>query len=418
MVKENTMKQTEIGLLPEDWNVINLEENFTLKARIGWQGLTTAEYLENGEYGLVTGTDFRNGYIDWDNCVFVEKIRFDQDKNIQLKKGDVLVTKDGTIGKIAFIDYLPKPTTLNSGVFVVRPKSTNINSRFFYYVLMSFYFDDFLLKITAGSTITHLYQKDFVNFNLICPPLPEQEAIAEALSDADSWIESLEQLIAKKYLIKQGVMQELLTPKEDWEVKKLGDLTKIFTKQTGFDYSAYIKPSLVRAKTDETIPFIQNKDFKNKWINLNTDYFIPKSIALKFPKILLDEKSLLVSISGSVGNVGVYELPDLAFIGGAVAILKFKNPLLIDWVSVYLQSDAGQSKLLNNVKSGSHQNLILDDIRKIEILFPEFSEQTRIATILSDMDAELEALEAQLGKARKVKLGMMQELLTGRVRLV
>ncbi|RYD78225.1 MAG: restriction endonuclease subunit S [Sphingobacteriales bacterium] len=418
MVKENTMKQTEIGLLPEDWNVINLEKNFTLKARIGWQGLTTAEYLDNGNYGLVTGTDFKGGYIDWDNCVFVEKMRFDQDRNIQLKNGDVLVTKDGTIGKIAYVDFLPKPTTLNSGVFVVRPKSNSISNRFFYYVLMSFYFDDFLLKITAGSTITHLYQKDFVNFNFVCPPLPEQEAIAEALSDADAWIESLEQLIAKKRLIKQGAMQELLTPKEDWEVRKLEDLTKIFTKQTGFDYSAYIKPSLIRIKTDETIPFIQNKDFKNKWINLNTDYFIPKSIALNFPKILLNEKALLVSISGSVGNLGVYDLPDLAFIGGAVAILKFKNPLLIDWVSVYLQSDAGQIKLLNNVKSGSHQNLILDDIRKIEILFPSLTEQTRIATILSDMDAELEDLEGQLGKARKVKQGMMQELLTGRVRLV
>lgn len=218
------MKQTEIGLLPEDWDVINLEKNFTLKARIGWQGLTTAEYLDNGNYGLVTGTDFKGGYIDWDNCVFVEKMRFDQDRNIQLKNGDVLVTKDGTIGKIAYVDFLPKPTTLNSGVFVIRPKSNNINNRFFYYVLMSFYFDDFLLKITAGSTITHLYQKDFVNFNFICPPLPEQEAIAEALSDADAWIESLEQLISKKRLIKLGAMQELLTPKEDWEVKKLGEV--------------------------------------------------------------------------------------------------------------------------------------------------------------------------------------------------
>src|SRR5690606_4713937 len=112
--------------------------------------------------------------------------------------------------------------------------------RFFYYVLMSFYFDDFLSKITAGSTITHLYQKDFIHFNFILPPLPEQEAIAEALSDADAWIESLEQLIAKKRLIKQGAMQELLTPPspssgnadgealEPWEVKKLGEVIDVY----------------------------------------------------------------------------------------------------------------------------------------------------------------------------------------------
>ena len=76
-------KQAEVGVIPMDWDVKNLLDNFTLKARIGWQGLTTEEYLSTGDYGLVTGTDFRDGYIDWDNCVYVEKIRYVQDKNIQ-----------------------------------------------------------------------------------------------------------------------------------------------------------------------------------------------------------------------------------------------------------------------------------------------------------------------------------------------
>ena len=111
-------KQAEVGVIPMYWDVKNLLDNFTLKARIGWQGLTTEEYLSTGDYGLVTGTDFRDGYIDWDNCVYVEKIRYVQDKNIQLKVNDVLVTKDGTIGKVAFVNKLPNPTTLNSGIFV------------------------------------------------------------------------------------------------------------------------------------------------------------------------------------------------------------------------------------------------------------------------------------------------------------
>ena len=261
--------------------------------------------------------------------------------------------------------------------------------------------------------------KDYQPFNIPIPPtIAEQTAIANALSDADALISSLEKLIAKKRNIKQGAMQKLLQPKEGWEVKKLGDLTKVFTKQTGFDYTAYIKPSLVQYRTDDTIPFIQNKDFNNRWINFDTDYFIPKNIAIQFPKILLNEKSLLISISGSVGNIGLFDLQELAFIGGAVAILKFKDSDLIDWVMFYLKSVDGQKKLLDNVKAGSHQNLILDDIRKIEIIFPTKEEQTRIATILSDMDAEIGALETKLEKYRKVKLGMMQELLTGKIRLV
>ncbi|HNR43510.1 MAG TPA: restriction endonuclease subunit S, partial [Bacteroidales bacterium] len=115
-------KQTEVGVIPSDWEVHNLLRNSILKARIGWQGLTTAEYLTIGDYFLVTGTDFSNGKINWETCFYVSKYRYSQDKYIQLHESDILITKDGTIGKIAFIDKLPRLATLNSGVFVIRPK--------------------------------------------------------------------------------------------------------------------------------------------------------------------------------------------------------------------------------------------------------------------------------------------------------
>jgi len=410
MVKENTMKQTEIGLLPEDWEVIKLGEVANIVG--GGTPSTFNSNYWNGNIEWFTPTEVGYSKYLFSSRRKITDLGFKNASANLLPQNSILLTTRAGIGDLGILKI---EACTNQGFQSIVCKQ-DLNFEYAYYLIATK--KDELIKHASGSTFLEISPNKIKNIQIPLPPLPEQKAIAEVLSDADTWIESLVQLIAKKRLIKQGAMQELLSPKEDWEVKKLGDLTKIFTKQTGFDYSAYIKPSLVRIKTDETIPFIQNKDFKNKWINLNTDYFIPKSIALNFPKIVLNEKALLVSISGSVGNVGVYDLPDLAFIGGAVAILKFKNPLLIDWVSVYLQSDAGQIKLLNNVKSGSHQNLILDDIRKIEILFPDFPEQTRIAKILSDMDAELEALEGQLGKARKVKQGMMQELLTGRVRLV
>lgn len=209
LIKQGAMQEL---LKPKDgWELIDLGENFSLKARIGWQGLTTAEYQKSGDYCLVTGTDFKNGFIDWESCVFVEKIRFDQDRNIQLREKDVLVTKDGTIGKVAYIDLLPKPTTLNSGVFVIRPKN-NFNNQFLYYILMSSHFDGFLDKITAGSTITHLYQKDFVHFKFYSPKsLTEQTRIATILSDMDTELEALAKQLAKAKQTKQGMMQELLT---------------------------------------------------------------------------------------------------------------------------------------------------------------------------------------------------------------
>jgi type I restriction enzyme S subunit len=195
-----------------EWVTLNMAENSTLKARIGWQGLTTAEYLKTGEYYLVTGTDFANGSIVWTSCCFVAAERYAQDRNIQLRLKDILLTKDGTIGKVGFIDRLPGPTTLNSGVFVIRPVDDAYVPQFFYYILTSRIFGDFLTKLQAGSTISHLYQKDFVSFSFLVPAtLAEQAAIAEVLSDIDAELVSLEQRRDKTRALKQGMMQELLT---------------------------------------------------------------------------------------------------------------------------------------------------------------------------------------------------------------
>jgi type I restriction enzyme S subunit len=200
-------------LRPKDgWLEKRLGSTSVCKARIGWQGLTTAEYLDTGDFCLVTGTDFRNGYIDWDNCHYVAKVRYKQDENIQLRSRDVLVTKDGTIGKVAFVDRLHKPATLNSGVFVIRPIEDAFDPAFFYYVLCSNVFTDFLGQLSAGSTINHLYQKDFVNFVYNTPgTLNQQSAIAAILSDMDAEIAALETKLAKARQIKQGMMQNLLT---------------------------------------------------------------------------------------------------------------------------------------------------------------------------------------------------------------
>ncbi|OUL63464.1 restriction endonuclease subunit S [Flavobacterium sp. AJR] len=407
MVKEDLKRQT-MGLLPEDWELLNLEANFTLKARIGWQGLTTAEYLNDGDYGLVTGTDFKNGYIDWDNCVFVEKMRFDQDRNIQLKKNDVLVTKDGTIGKIAFIDFLPKPTTLNSGVFVVRPKSNNINNRFFYYILMSFYFDDFLLKITAGSTIIHLYQKDFVNFNFVCPPLPEQEAIAEVLSDCDAWVESLEKIIAKKRLIKQGAMQELLTPKENWEVKKLGEVAQ-FLKGKG----------LPKSELDNSFEYecIHYGELFTRYKELIGDVFSRtnsniNAIMSKHNDVLMPTSDVTprgLATASCIKKDGV-------ILGGDILIIRFFMEIDGLYFSYFISNN--KEEVLKFVSGSTVYHLYGSELSNLNFEFPTLTEQTRIATILSDMDAEIDALEKKLNKARQIKQGMMQELLTGRVRLL
>ena len=206
--------QTRLPGFSGAWEVLNMAQKSLLKARIGWQGLTTAEYLATGSYYLVTGTDFSTGRVNWATCPFVAADRYEQDHNIQLRAEDVLVTKDGTIGKVAFVDELPGPATLNSGVFVIRPKANAYQPRFLYYILASAVFEDFLRKLAAGSTISHLYQKDFVSFEFTAPPsVEEQTAIAAVLSDMDAELASLEARRDKTRDLKQAMMQELLTGK-------------------------------------------------------------------------------------------------------------------------------------------------------------------------------------------------------------
>lgn len=411
-------KQKDIELIPSDWEVKMLD---VLATKIG-SGITPtggeSVYKSEGR-PLVRSQNIGWGKLLLDDVAFIDEETHQTFPNTEINLNDVFLNISGaSIGRSSYADESLVGGNVNQHVCIIRTVDSKLNPQYLNLFLLSANGQKLIDSFQSGGNRQGLNIGQIKNFPIPLPPIEEQTAIATALSDADALITSLEKLIAKKQNIKKGAMQQLLAPKENWVVKKLGELTKVFTKQTGFDYSAFIKPALIRTKTDSSIPFIQNKDFNDKWINFDTDYFIPKAIAIQFPKILLNEKSLLISISGSIGNIGIYDSKKLAFIGGAVAILKFKDTSLIDWILYYLKSEEGQNKLFGNVKSGSHQNLILDDIRKIEIPFPESNEQIAIAKTFSDIDAEIAALEKRLAKAQKIKQAMMQQLLTGKIRFV
>lgn len=197
-----------------EWRYFNLMKNSKVKARIGWQGLKKSEYLDSGYALLATGTDFDDGRVLWDRCHYVTRSRYEQDRNIQLQNNDILITKDGSLGKAALVQGLTKPATLNSGIFVIRPLQDAYDPVFVYQILSSFVFKNFLDRLSAGSTIIHLYQKDVGKFEFLLPPtIAEQKAIAEALSEMDADIAALENKLTKYRQVKQGMMQQLLTGK-------------------------------------------------------------------------------------------------------------------------------------------------------------------------------------------------------------
>ena len=174
---------------------------------------------------------------------------------------------------------------------------------------------------------------------------------------------------------------------EDWEQRKLGEVCNIITKQTGFDYSSTIKPALLKEKADNTYPFIQNKDFNGTTINMDTDFFIPISVAEKFPNIVLDRPSLLISISGRIGNVGFYSCVHKAFIGGAVGICKLKYNDDGKFIIHELESEYGQKYFHLLIKASSHANITVEDIRNMELIFPNKKEEkVCISTFFSTLD--------------------------------
>lgn len=190
------LKELIRELCPDGVEFKSFDEACILNARIGWQRLTKAEYKTTGDYLLITGTDFTPTHtVNYESCVYVNEERYSQDPKIQIKNGDVLITKDGTLGKVAQVDNLPMPATLNGGVFVVRPKDDSLLPRYIMYFLLSGHFQKIVDQKKTGSTISHLTQALFSRLELPIPPLPVQREIVRIL---DNFTELTAELTARQ----------------------------------------------------------------------------------------------------------------------------------------------------------------------------------------------------------------------------
>ena len=173
----------------DDWEQRKLSELATMHARIGWQNLRTSEFLDQGDYMLVTGTDFEDGSINFSTCYYVQKERYDQDKHIQISNGSILITKDGTLGKVAYVQGLKKPATLNAGVFNVEIKDENrTDGKYLFQYLKAPFLMEYVEKNATGGTIKHLNQNILVNFPVAISEKSEQQKIGEYFSNLDHLI--------------------------------------------------------------------------------------------------------------------------------------------------------------------------------------------------------------------------------------
>lgn len=417
--------------IPQYWQFEKLLNNSILKGRIGWQGLTTSEYRPQGEFYLVTGTEFQNGKIDWKACVFVDKDRYVQDPNIQLKKGDVLVTKDGTIGKVAFVDVLPRPATLNSGIFVIRPKDNSVLPLFLFYILNSRFFVKFLNRLQAGSTINHLYQKDFVNFSFPIPPIEEQQKIASILSRADDLIQKTAEVIEQTERLRKGLLQRLLTrgightqfkkarfnshyltyeiPIE-WRIDAIKNVsTKLVVSYVGVCDPYY---------TDESgIPMIRTTNVREGRLDLSNLKYVTREFHEKNKKSQLKQNDLLVARHGENGEACLFRGLGEANCLSCVIIRPDPELWAPEFFEIAFNFSIVRNQIARSTGGGVQTVVNTSEIGKVLIPVPSIQEQSRITSIISSVSSDLQNSRERLNELFKLKNGLVQKLLTGQIRV-
>jgi type I restriction-modification system specificity subunit len=411
-----------------------LSEVATIKARIGWQGLTKEEYLITGNYYLITGTDFQNGEINLKNCYYVNEERYIQDKNIQLKNDDVLVTKDGTLGKVAYVSNLDKPATLNSGIFVIRSIDTNkLLNRYLFHYLKAPYLMKYAQNKLTGGTIKHLNQNVIVDFEIPLPPLEVQKRIVEVLDNFEKTCKELNIELSSEIEIKQKeyefIRNYLLTFEEKSRQAILAcELASLRSKQQAQNLIkilqyvyGYVEVRLGDIGSIVRGNGLQKRDFTEDGVGcihygqIYTKYGMATEKTISFVKESLAEKLRKVEKGDIIFAVTSENIEDLCkcvvwlgedeiVTGGHTAILKHNQNS--KFLAYYFQTEAFHSQKRKLATGTKVMDVTATKLEEILIPLPPLEEQKRIVDILDRFDrlcndiseglpAEIEARQKQ-----------------------
>lgn len=419
-------KQTEVGVIPGDWNIACLETLVNPKRPISYGIVQTGPNIPNGIRCLRV-LDISNGKINNTDLLTTTDEISESYKRTVLKFGDLVMPLRGNVGDVGLIDNELAGCNLTRGLALIAIRS-EWSASFCRQFISSSQTRARLEQAMNGSALQEIPIASLRTFKIALPPTKtEQEAIAEALSDADALIEALEQLVAKKRQLKQGAMQELLTGKrrlpgfeiktglketelglipKDWEVKSLGQIANIATGST--------PPTTDPTNYGDEFLFVSPVDLGFKKYILQTEKMLSKkgfAISRLFPKGSI----LFVCIGSTIGKCGIASL-DLTSNQQINAIFP-ASEFSTDYVYYAVSAISSNIKALAGEQAVPIVNKTQFSEAFISIPISN-AEQTAIAQILSDMDAEIAELDTTLTKARAVKQGMMQQLLTGKIRLV
>ncbi len=425
-----------IGEIPNLWKVKKIKHRCYVKARVGWKGLKSDEFLQEGYAYLVTGSDFKNDKVNWKECYHIDKERYDEDSYIQLQDEDLLITKDGTIGKLAIVKNLDKPACLNSGIFVVRSIKDDFSTEFLFWILKSKMFTQFNEYTSYGSTIQHLYQNVFIEFGFTFPTIKEQTTIATYLDLKTTEIDNL--IADKKRLLE--LFEEEKTAIINHAVTK-GINPKAKTKDSGVEWLGEIPEhwGSINLKWVSKIysggtPSKNNEDYWQNgtipWLNSGTvnQFYITEPSELITDEALnnssakwIPENSLVIALAGQGKTKGMaaqvmFKCTCNQSMGVIVPNELIENRFLLYYLVRNYQN-------IRNLGGGDKRDGInLEMVGGITIPLLPIEEQK---SIVRHIETECTYINAKIAKTQKLiellteyRTALITEVVTGKIKVI
>lgn len=423
-----------IGEIPTDWSIGRIKYNFYLKGRIGWQGLKADEFVDNGPF-LVTGTDFENGNVNWSKCYHISEERYMEVPEIHVENGDLLVTKDGTVGKVAYINNKPEKVSLNSHLLLIRPNSQLYYNKFLFWVIQSPIFDKYFSLSQNGTIMASLSQEKINNFSFPLPGMETQQCIADYLdrkcSRIDAIIARQQEVIEKLKAYKLSVITEAVTkglnpdvPMKDSGVEWIGEIPEHWENRKMISILSmrvvdgpHESPELY----DKGIPYISATAIENGKINFDLMRgYISEEYCdicdLRYKPQLHD--ILVIKLGASTGQVAIVETTDRFNIWVPLAAVRCNEKADPYFVYYAFQSDYFLKQMEMSWTYGTQQTLGVKSIERLRIMLPTLEDQKGIVSFLKSkcdsIDTAIENKKNLITKLTDYQKSLIYEVVTGK----
>lgn len=420
-------KKTELGLLPNEWNINTLGQISSGKGEYGI-GASATDYVE-GEPRYLRITDIGES----SNLLYDDIKGLDDEswREYLLEDGDVVFARTGNTTGKSYV-YDTKDGKLVYAGFLIKFKiNKNVaDKKYIKYIIQSKRYWDWIKVMSTRSGQPGINSNEYSTFKIQIPPIKEQEKIADILSTVDSQIDDTDKLIEKTKVLKKGLMQRLLTKgightqfkktevgdiPVEWEVKLLQDLYVENIR----DFGSFSTTKLIEY-VDSGVPYLRSENFKGNKMLIESISYITKEVDLLLDKSYVNKGNILFTKIGNIGSAYLYngELGEKCNSNATIAKIKVDDEIYSPkYIVYYLISSQCKKQYIGSIVS-TPPRVNMGEINKLKIAIPSLEEQKRIANILSKVDSQIEGHENRKKKLEELKKGLMQQLLTGKIRVI